>query len=230
MTRYAIYFVPPPESALYRFGAATIGYDCYAGADIPAAMPDFSADEWRAFTAEPRRYGFHATLKAPFGLRDEFSERELVAHFETFARGEAAPAPFPTVLRLIDGFAAIVPDNSHAPNPLADACVRAFDPFRAPMTDADRKRRLAAPLSERQIAHVDRWGYPYVFEDFRFHMTLTGRLPPARADEVLRALEAARARAAVPASLAIGTIALLRQDGGAPFRVIATAALEGARP
>jgi hypothetical protein len=35
---------------------------------------------------------------------------------------------------------------------------------------------VAAGLNQSQVANLDRWGYPYLFADFRFHMTLTGKV------------------------------------------------------
>jgi hypothetical protein len=67
--------------------------------------------------------------------------------------------------------------------------VEAFEPFREPLGESERARRLKAPLTPRQIELVDQYGYPYVLEQFLFHMTLTDRLA-----EELR--EPLRARAA----------------------------------
>jgi Protein of unknown function (DUF1045) len=55
-----------------------------------------------------------------------------------------------------------------------------------------------SPLSERQIAHLDAWGYPHVFEDFRYHMTLTGSLPAERREPVRAALAERYAALAEP--------------------------------
>ncbi|HEY2134864.1 MAG TPA: DUF1045 domain-containing protein [Xanthobacteraceae bacterium] len=226
--RYAIYFVPPPDEALYRFGASALGFDCYSGKEVAGlAGDDVSVAEWRELTAEPRRYGFHATLKAPFRLREEFGEPELVAEFVRFAGRHAPCAGFSASVRLLDGFAALVPTASVAAvDLLAASCVRDFDRFRSPMTEAERIRRLAQPLTERQIEHLDRWGYPYVFEDFRFHMSLTGRIPTDRTTPVLTFLHAALKRHPVPRNVVVGSVALLRQDGpNTPFRVIRSRAL-----
>ena len=67
---------------------------------------------------------------------------------------------------------------------LASRIVEVFDPFRAPLTDGERARRMKANLSARQIENLDRWGYPFVGQDFQFHMTLTGRLKPVQMDRV----------------------------------------------
>lgn len=229
--RYAIYFVPPPDDPLYRFGATALGYDCHAGEPVASLSGEgFSAAEWHELTAEPRRYGFHATLKPPFRLRAEYSERDLVAQFHRIAPSYGPPFSFPASVALLGSFAAFLPrERVAALHDLADACVRDFDTFRAPPSDAERARRLASPLTGRQREHLDRWGYPFVFEDFRFHMTLTGRILPDRKDAVLAFLQAALVRMPVPDEIAVGSITLLRQDRpDAQFRVIESAALQAA--
>ena len=54
--------------------------------------------------------------------------------------------------------------------------MKAFNAYRAPLSAADRERRIKAKLSPRQIELMDQWGYPYVLDEYRFHMTLTGAL------------------------------------------------------
>lgn len=224
--RYAIYFVPAADTALYRFGAAALAYDCFAGVDIPTfdALP-VDAGAWHELTAGPRRYGFHATLKAPFGLAAERSEAELVAAFESFARDLDVFPTVDPVVRLLQRFVAIVPAGETAAlRELAASCVTRFDGFRAPLTEADRRRRLAAHLTAQQIAHAERWGYPYVFDEFRFHMTLTGALAPDRQAPMLSYLRDGFSRCCGERPIPIDRLALLRQDSpDARFVVIAYA-------
>jgi hypothetical protein len=221
--RYAVYFVPHPETALYRFGAEVLGFDCYTGGDVDHE-PDLgmSHREWSDLTREPRTYGFHATLKAPFHLAPDYVEADLVEAFWTFtAKPRRALCITPSV-ELLEHFAAIVPrqvsPDIHA---FANACVSAFDRFRAQMTSQERARRLRHNVSARQIANIDRWGYPYVFEDFRFHMTLTGPIRRDQGPPILSLLRARFSARCGEASLPIDHIALLRQDTPtARFRVI----------
>jgi Protein of unknown function (DUF1045) len=231
--RYAIFFVPPAGGALDAFGAAALGYDSYSGTDCGAETPTapehgLGAEEWRRLTAEPRKYGFHATLKAPFRLRSETSELDLIAEFARFAASQTPPDGFAAKLELLDGFAALVPSATvPSLDLLAGNCVRGFDQFRDALTAAERSRRLTHPLTPRQIDHLDRFGYPYVFEDFRFHMTLSGRLPAERKAQCLASLGRLHKRWSVPAEILVDSVALLRQGrSDAPFRVIATAALQ----
>lgn len=227
--RYAIYYIPSPDDNLYRFGSGLLGCDAFSGREIdqPADATE-TFDDWRELTSDPRKYGFHATLKAPITLADDKREAELVEAFERFA---ATPREIPTiapVVRGIGGFIAVVPQAPVAAlTRLADDCVRDFDGFRAPLTERDRERRLKSPLSERQIAHLDRWGYPYVFEDFRFHMTLTGHLASDRRDRVLAFLQQRFVRLD-RASQRIDHLALLRQrDESSRFIMLKHARLAG---
>ncbi|MHA7357621.1 DUF1045 domain-containing protein, partial [Burkholderia pseudomallei] len=59
---------------------------------------------------------------------------------------------------------------------LAARALRALAPLRRPPADAERAKRAAAPLSERQRALLAEWGYPYVLDEYRFHMTLSDPL------------------------------------------------------
>jgi putative phosphonate metabolism protein len=222
--RYAIYYTPEPGSDLDRFGAELLGYDATTGEDI--AFPDGVlqlAPDWRELTRDPRKYGFHATLKAPHSLAPGKTEAELLAACETFARTLRPIPVIKPVVGSISGFIAVVPAEPSAElERLAADCVSEFDTFRAPLTNEDRARRNPSMLTPRQREHLDRWGYPYVMQDFRFHMTLTGRLPPERHGPVLTMLKD-RFSALDLKTLAVDRIALCRQDGAdSRFRIVGT--------
>jgi len=221
--RFALYFTPVPGSMLARFGAEVLGYDCAVGARVARRKLDgISDDDAAAATAEPARYGFHGTLMAPFELAPGRLPNELEDALAAFARNQAPVALGRLKVAAIGSFTALVPAGSEdAVRTLAGACVTAFNDFRAPLSAHDRERRLAARLSPRQVELLDRWGYPYVFAEFRFHMTLTGRLPPHEQARWQAALAADFAPLA-PAPVDIDAVSLVRQDDrGAPFRVIA---------
>jgi putative phosphonate metabolism protein len=225
--RYAIYFVSAPDSALYRFGAAVIGYDCYSGGDV-AHPSELTEHDWPALTDSPRHYGFHATLKAPFHLAESSAEAKLVSAVQSFAAlGRSAPVFLPAVKEL-DGFIAIVPNGSSAAlNALAADCTTLFDAFRAPMSAQERARRMASGLSQAELAHLDRWGYPYVLDRFRFHMTLTGRLPPERRASALMVLRTLFAQRCGGGPVTVDRLVILRQDTEqARFRVVEAVPLE----
>jgi putative phosphonate metabolism protein len=197
--RYAIYFAPAAGSPWWDFGSAWLGYDARRAIELPQpAIAGVPAARFAALTAAPRRYGFHATLKAPMHLSAGTDAAALAAALSRFASTRAPFVLPPLRLARMDGFLACVPESHdvrvHA---LADECVHAFDAFRAPPAAAELARRNAAGLDARQAELLARWGYPHVFERFRFHMTLTGRLDGEPDDEV-RAVTAA-ATAAVAA-------------------------------
>jgi len=99
-------------------------------------------------------------------------------------------------------------------------CVSAFDCFRAPLTQEDRARRNPAKLTPRQRDYLDRWGYPYVMEEFRFHMTLTGRLDTTRREPILAMLQARFAGLGIE-RIAVDRLVLFRQnDNASRFRII----------
>ena len=220
--RYAIYYAAAPDSELDRFGAHLLGYDAFSRktlrfpVDIEQALPD-----WGELAQDPRKYGFHATLKAPFILADGKTEAELLAACAEFA---AMPRPIPVIAPVVDAigdFIAIVPSQPFAElQALAADAVRHFDDFRAPLTPQDRARRHPERLTPRQREYLDRWGYPYVMEEFRFHMTLTGRLKAERRETVLNILRQ-RFAALNITSLAVDRLALFSQsDAQSRFRIV----------
>jgi hypothetical protein len=228
--RYAVYFVPAAESSLYRFGSAILQYDCYTGEAVQPPH-ELIGGEWRRVTEEPRRYGFHATFKAPFYLSPSCSETQLVSAFQSFAAlGRKAVAIKP-VVQILGGFAAVVPDGAEpAVNALAADCTTIFDAFRAPISAWERARRLASGLNQSQIENLDRWGYPYLFADFRFHMTLTGKIEADRRDPMLAMLRGIFRRECGDRSVAVDRLALVKQEtAAAHFLMLSDAPLHGAR-
>ena len=211
--RYAIYYAPAPDHRLHEFGSRVIGYNAFDGRDAPLldGIED-AVEDWHELTRDPRRYGFHATLKAPFHLARGQTEAGLRAACTEFAgMARRIPTIVPQV-GSIDGFVAVIPA---APveqlAALARDCVADFDHFRAPLTDDDRKRRNASALTPRQRDYLERWGYPYVMDEFRFHMTLTGRLGGDRREAVIDILSRRFSSLDLP-ELAIDRVVLFRQD------------------
>ena len=213
--RTALYFTPPSEARVTQLAAEWLGRDAFSGERSRA--PDPALD---SLVAEPSRYGFHATMKPPFRLSEG---RDLQGLDEALARftGSRPSAVIPSlVLRRIDGFFALVPENTVSDlDALAAETVRHFEPFRAPLSEAEIARRNPERLSERQRGHLHRWGYPFVFEEFRFHMTLTGRVHDDTAPEIENALRE-RFGEVLGRPLPIDALALFVQnDAGAPFTV-----------
>lgn len=221
-SRYAVYYTP--TGGLARFGAAWLGWDAEAGQAVE--QPVVAGLDMAALTEAPRRYGFHATMKAPFRLADG---RDAAGLAEALARFCAAQAPFALAggLRLarLGGFLALIPSQDSAPlSALEAALVRDLDPFRAPLTAAERARRHPERLSPQGREALDRWGYPHVMAAFRFHMTLTGDLDPATAD---RAEAALRPRLAdlIGGDQPIDALSLMGEEAEGRFHLIRRVAL-----
>jgi hypothetical protein len=250
--RYAIYYAPPEGSALCAFGRRWFARDG-GGRDgggrdgggrdgggrdgggrdggHECRLSGLSRERRNVLTAASWQYGLHATLKAPFRLSKATSAAELRAEVQAFARQRSPVRVPPLRLCVIHGFLALAPRGpAPAADRLAADCVRAFDPFRAPPTHAEMARRRAAGLSVSQSALLARWGYPYVMERFRFHLTLTDRI----ADAAERTAVLQRVWPLVApfrsAPLHIDQICLYRQDEpGEAFVIEERYPLEGRR-
>lgn len=193
-SRYALYLTPPPDSDLWRFGCDIIGRDAATGGLRDGFAPEgYELEAWRQLTSEPRRYGFHATLKAPFRLRADLDVVDLMDRVAAFARtfqpfeaGELQVGAIPTA----DGraFCVLKPAAAaKALHALERGVVRRLDMLRAPMTAAERRRTEGSRLTPRQRYYLDAWGRPYVLDEFRPHFTLTNAV--ADPDRMAKALE-----------------------------------------
>lgn len=189
--RYAIYHTPDHDDPLTIAAASWLGRDAFGNPQSSIELPpQWSGTKHMALVADARRYGFHATLKAPFHLASGASEADLLAAFNQLKLALEPVEIQSLVLRQIDGFFALVPEKAddHVQE-LAALLVREFDRFRAPLSDADILRRNPQNLTESQRINLEHWGYPYVFDDFFFHMTLTGRVHGEEAEAVRVILE-----------------------------------------
>ncbi len=187
--RYAIYFTLPEDTALAEAANRWIGRPPGDRSALPA-VAGYDVGRRRVLTDSARRYGFHATLKAPFQLVAGEDESRLLAAFEQFCKATPAAGPLPLQMSQIGPFFALTPvSNSEPLQALADAIVREFEAFRAPLTAADMERRRPERLSPEERRNLERWGYPYVFGEFRFHMTLSEPVTGADVAPVREALD-----------------------------------------
>ena len=183
-TRFALYYAPPRASQWWRAGCAWLGRDPESGETLAPPRPVGLAQPLDALTAAPRRYGWHGTLVPPFRLAAGVLPQTLLAAAQAWAAGrarfelavEAATLGRFVALRAADE------SGAHALRELAADALRTLGHLRAAQTADELAKRLDAPLTPRQRAYVEAWGYPYVFDEFRFHMTLSDSLD----DEALR--------------------------------------------
>lgn len=176
--RYGLYYAPEPQGALGQFGNAWLGRDPETGHLLSRpTVAGLAESEIVAATSSPTRYGFHGTLKPPFALPSGINRSDLEAAVSDLCKRTAPIICGPLTLKAIGRFLALVPTEPVADlADLAATLVRALDDFRQPEDEAAKNKRRAAGLTDRQEEYLVCWGYPYVMEEFRFHLTLTNKL------------------------------------------------------
>ncbi|MET0172410.1 MAG: DUF1045 domain-containing protein [Agrobacterium vaccinii] len=219
--RYAIHFTPTPNDPLSHAASAWLGRDVYSGQSVePPAVSSLGMQEISYHTALPRRYGFHGAIKAPFRLLDEVSEAALLRALMHFA-GTHQPFTLPPleIAKLGNTYGLVPSWQSETLNFLAASVVQEFDRYRMPLSDADIERADPDRLSATQLTNLHRWGHPYVMDEFRFQMILTGGVVPAdcaRVEKAVRGVfEPVLARPVEFTNLAL----FVEDEPGAPFRV-----------
>ncbi len=214
--RFAIYYAPEAGS-FADHAAAWLGWDLAQGRAV--SQPETPADLPR-WTAEPRKYGFHGTIKPPFRVQNGITGHDLAKAVQTLAAQLPQVTIAEVMMAQIEGFLAILPKGDVQPlNDLASAIVQGLDGFRAPLTAAEIARRRPESLTERQRALLALYGYPYVMEEFQFHLTLTGRLSGA---EMGMAQVAAQAHFAhvLPRPFVLRDICLCGEDEAGNFHLL----------
>lgn len=224
--RFAIYYAPPSSSELASLARHWLGRDAELDLDTGGAIagPAYGHGhglDHREITASARRYGFHATLKAPFALADRHSPSDLFRAVSDLAQLLSAVPLQGLRLKSIGGFYALVPTGDVAAlNDFAFQVVRRLDGFRRPASSEELARRRKAGLTPGQEEMLAGWGYPYVGPEFRFHMTLTRRLSATEAAQVEPVL-ADMFAPVLHKPVTIGELALFGDPGaGGPFSLI----------
>ena len=219
--RFGVYYLPD-DRALAAFGASWLGWDVVAGrrCNQPAI------DALTAATETPRRYGFHGTLKPPFRMAPGKRVDDLATDIDSFARRTPAFRVDSLELAAIGRFLALVPSgDTTGLQRLAFGCVAEFDSYRAPLSERELERRRAAALTARQETLLAQWGYPYVDDEFRFHLTLSGKLD----DETRQRLadDCAAMMPPLETPFEIASVSLVGQGADGMFRQIHRYALTG---
>lgn len=188
MIRLAIYYTPPGESALSKAAASWLGRDSvslkHSGGKLPA--PE-KKKRYLEIISSPFHYGFHATIKPPFKLSAGTQIDDVAARLRVFAASYQSFV-LPTLeLSCMDNFFCLRPTQPCPElNQLAADTVRAFDKFRLPPDQDELKKRRLAALTPAQEKSLQEWGYPYLMDEFRFHLTLTGRVAEEQEKRVLK--------------------------------------------
>lgn len=218
--RYALFFSPEIGSPLDDFGRRWLRRDA-GGGDLPAPIiaPGITDDRLAWITSSPRHYGFHGTLKPPFELAADQSEERFYEAVEKFA---VDCLPFHIkglVPKWIGRFLALVPSERDSRlMELADNCVRDFDVFRAEPKAEELEKRRAAGLSPRQEELLQKWGYPYVMDEFGFHFTLTGHMENESEKELIYKAAAPHVAGFADAPVRVAELCVFEQeDRKTPF-------------
>lgn len=222
MQRFAIYFSPAPETPLARAAAAWLGRDI-RGKELQPLPVVSGLDPARLdrLLQSPRHYGFHATLKPPFVLKPGSCAEDLDKRLHTHAAGLSAFMLPQLKLALLGNFFCLVTQEPPALQKIAADLVRDFDDLRRPPTAMELEKRRAAGLSPNQEAMLQAWGYPYVLDEFRFHLTLTGPVTdPKERERVAEELER-RFPAALLQGICFDALSLFREENARPLHCLA---------
>lgn len=226
MNRYAVYFAPRPGGFASR-AAEWLGWDAARGEPCPQPVLPGLPRPAEELTRDPRRYGFHGTIRAPFRLADGADEDAVRNRIAGLAASLAPVTCDGLVLENLHGFLALTPQGCEAALlESAALVVETTNDLRAPLTDTEIARRRPETLSSRQRALLARWGYPFVMEEFRFHLTLTDRLSATEAAPVQAAL-AAHFAPVLPRPFVVEDLCLFGEDEAGRFHLLHRYALTG---
>lgn len=215
--RYAVYFTPSADHPLTRAAASWLGRNPrdphVADPALTRSSPPIAPD----VVSKPARYGFHATIKAPFRLAEGATDLALRTTLADFTSSRRS---IPLALRIepVGPFLAMVPTGDQQQIQSIEAAIHLpLEPFRAPLTQAEIARRKPETLTPLQRQMLERHGYPFVLDAFRFHMTLSNALPPDDLPRV-QAIAQSHFADALAAPLAIDRLALfVEPQPDAPF-------------
>jgi len=222
--RIALYYAPATDDPLHGCASAWLGRDAATGAAL--AQSPVAGVDIAEITADARGYGFHATLKPPFRLQGDVHSALQAA--QDFADRTAPFALPPLQIADLDGFLALREALHCAPlQVLADGAVTALDAHRAPPTEVEIARRKPEKLSPRQREYLHDWGYPYVFAEWRFHMTLTRRLTAAEKAIILPVVTEALGDAPALSRTVSDICVFAQATPGAPFTILQRLTLRG---
>lgn len=219
--RYAISIAPPPVSTLWQQGCQWLGWDACSGHSLlRPCFRGIDPERLEELTRTPAHYGFHATIVPPFRLAERVSEADLLQDLDVFAGRQRPFSLAPLEIALLSSFFCLRPvDHYPALQTLAALGIRAFDRFRAPLNPGELARRKAAMLSGQEKRNLEIWGYPYVFEQFRFHFTLTARMAEGREMALVHAALLETFSPLLPGPLLIDALCLfVEADVGEPMR------------
>ena len=218
--RFAIYYTPEPDSLWWQAGSQWLGRCARDGQSLEQPeIAGWPAQRLAELTRDPRRYGWHATLKAPFRLAERRTEQDLEAAVADLA-GRHRPMALQglQLTRLGQFIALCLPQPLREVQAFADHCVQDLHHLAAALDDLEIARRRRSALTPRQDELMLRWGYPYVLEEFRFHCTLSDNLQGVPESEQMALWQAAQSHfASLPTPDLAGVSIFCEPGPGQPF-------------
>ena len=194
--RVAIYAAPAIDDLWWDRGSEWLGRCAFRNCALPQPhVEGVHPYTFSNLTSEPRRYGWHATLKAPMRLLSDIRLETLRNALTDTCRGHRVIELADMQVTRLGGFLALCPKQPpEALQALADDCVRRLQPLAAPLSNQEMARRRQRSLTPEEDALMVTWGYPWVLHRFRFHFSLTGSLKHLAEQEVAAVERAARAQ------------------------------------
>ena len=189
--RYAIYYAPLENSELDIFGKCWLGWDPYKGSQTTKSdfskLPDF--EKFSKFVVAPKQYGFHGTIKAPFRLKDGFTYNDLENQVGEISKQIHSFYLDQLIIKKLGNFIGLIPTNNLKVNAVSNKFVKELDYLRDELSESEIKKRKPHKLTSNQKQLLFKWGYPYVFNEFKFHLTLTSKLNNVEIDDVFKSLQ-----------------------------------------
>jgi putative phosphonate metabolism protein len=218
--RFAIYYAPSANSPLWDRAAAWLGRDPLTGQHFEGTVAGIERNRLLNLTQSASRYAFHATIKPPMALAEGASIEDLRAALSAFTKNHQPFSLGKLQVASLGGFLALLlAEPNEALLDFAAHVVEEFEPFRAPLSIKDRAARLAqGDLNPRQEELLDAYGYPYVFDQFLFHMTLTDKLTEEDQADVTAAAQAWFSPDLVEPLVLDRLVLFHEPDAGRPFR------------
>lgn len=208
--RLALYYAPPGTSAWWREGSQWLGRDAETGETLESPAP--------GFTTTPRRYGWHGTLVAPFRCAPGVSPADVLGASSEWARGQETfdLAIRPESMGRFVALRASYPADEARLQRVASTALTALAPLRERSTAQEIERRITSSMTPRQIELLREWDYPYVHDEFRFHMTLSNSLESAVDRDSIVAQWTSRIDTLGPLPFH-GAALFVEREPGAPF-------------
>ena len=189
--RYAIYYAPIENPELDLFGKCWLGWDPYKGEETTKSdlskLPSFK--KFSSLVLTPKQYGFHGTIKAPFKLKNEYTYNDLENKVREISKQIHSFYFDQLIIKKLGNFIGLIPTNNLKVNAVSNKFVEELDYLRDELSENEIKKRKPHKLTSNQKQMLFKWGYPYVFDEFKFHLTLTSKLNVVEIDDVLRSLQ-----------------------------------------